>query len=578
MSVISTLVDEIGLGDVLPQSLINQLDQVAEDISDDGSEPGPAPEGPDIQGIRDSAQRRVEIYENFESLFSQEDNEERIANSVIDPINGALESAGITDRYDGGPPPAEAAVDIAPLPDPVDALGQAVDVLKASVLTGANRILDCGAYTEVLDQCGLDPADATAADARSLNSELATQASKVVTSANEYLDSEDESTLDDLEQALNSEYEKTAPLPVLKNWTEITQSPYGQLAEVNDETLNYVKNIARANASAIVGIRAQLEEDINEVQDRETGDECPKCNIQDSVSDDFSVSVENISTENYPAIEVTTRVETEAGESGNLDASNFQICEGTANNANDDLCGQTLEGVVFAREDEDTMADVMVVIDVSGSMFGSKLNRAKDGAKGLVDVLNPETTDINIGLVKYNTSATLVSNLGTSENQIKNDIDQLSAGGGTDIGEGIKAAQNELSNSENTRSDAPNFIVVLANGDTRGGGAEATTAKQNGSTIFGLPYGSGANVQDFSSIAGTEPNDPDYQEFVSEANQTNITEQFEDIGQDISGTYGLVYETTHPTMDETTRNVNVYIEDPEQGDATVTSTYTSPSS
>ncbi len=246
---------------------------VSSNLNDsDGFEPKPT-ESIDLllENIRDSAEKRKNIYQDFESLFSQEDNITKIKNNSIDPINGLLEATGITDRYDGSPPPAQVAVDIAPLPDPVDALGTAIDVLNSQTLGGANAILDCGAYTDLLDQCLKDNPDSSASDVRELNSTLADKASEVVTAATVDGTTITDDQIKDVKQALQAERGETAPLSVLADFTEISEGPYDKLPRFVDASVPYIKNISRANASAIVGIRQSLNESVDQLQSIEAG-------------------------------------------------------------------------------------------------------------------------------------------------------------------------------------------------------------------------------------------------------------------------------------------------------------------
>ena len=277
MSIISILVDEIGLDEVIPDALEERLNNTASGISSP-PESDVDPEDVDLDEIIESAQDRASMYNNYTSLFSQDDNVERIANNVIDPINGLLEATGITDRYDGGPPPAAAAVDIAPLPAPISAMSNASDVLTSATLVGANRILDCGAYTEVLDQCLVDSSDSSASNVRSLNETLSGRALNVATTAND-VDLTEPDPFAELLDALKNEKQETAPLSNLAPWTEIEQSPYDNIAEVTDDSREYIINIAKANASAIVGARQELTETIDKIEGTTDGTGCLEPNV-----------------------------------------------------------------------------------------------------------------------------------------------------------------------------------------------------------------------------------------------------------------------------------------------------------
>ncbi|SDJ29489.1 von Willebrand factor type A domain-containing protein, partial [Halovenus aranensis] len=314
---------------------------------------------------------------------------------------------------------------------------------------------------------------------------------------------------------------------------------------------------------------------------------CPDCTTPDPGTDDFDVSIESVDNSGFPTVEVTARIDTTAGGNGDLDASNFGICEETVDGLGDGFCGQTIQAVRFGGEQEETLADIMFVLDTSGSMIGSKIDSAKDGAIQLVGGDTDRTNDanaggfdptVNAGLVEFDGDATLVSPLGTDQNQLEDDIAGLTGGGTTDLGAGISTANTELQNSQSNRANAPDFMIVLGNGDTSNGAGPADTAKNNGTTIFGIAYGDGASVTDFEDISGEVPSDPNYQDYTFDADQDDITTIFDEIGQEIFGTYTIEYETANFATDGTDRNVRVYVDDPSAGDADTTGSYTSPSS
>jgi hypothetical protein len=333
--------------------------------------------------------------------------------------------------------------------------------------------------------------------------------------------------------------------------------------------------------------------------------ECPDCTAPDPGTDDFNVTIDSIDDNAFPFIEVTTRVDTAAAGNGDLTASNFGICEETEGGSVSGFCGQTVENVTFAGGEADEAADVMLTMDASGSMNESvgdgsgdtKLERAQAGAKALVDELPSE---VNIGLVTFRTEGPYdptpkvekPADLTASETDVKNAIDSINAGGGTPLAEGINVAQAEL---ESPRSDptTPDFLVLLSNGDpdpnSEGPSRQAARDARNvsdlndsgdGSTIITIAYGDNANEnlkEDLSSPPKVDDDTIDGQdENAFLGTPGNIDAVFENIGQIISGTYILEYETTNPVDPGTTRNVRVYVDDPSEGDADETGSYIAP--
>ena len=176
------------------------------------------------------------------------------------------------------------------------------------------------------------------------------------------------------------------------------------------------------------------------------------------------------------------------------------------------------------------LADVMVVLDRSGSMDDEpdKFLDAKAGAKSLVEVLGPGA---EFGLVSFGLgSATLDEPLGADETSYDNEVDGLSALGQTNIDAALDAAANEL--NSNGRSGADSIIVLLTNGTPTTGDdprTRANTFKGNGGTIYGIAYGSGANLTLIEDVSS----DPD-SDFAFEADQANVVDIFDDIGEAIT--------------------------------------------
>jgi hypothetical protein len=182
-------------------------------------------------------------------------------------------------------------------------------------------------------------------------------------------------------------------------------------------------------------------------------------------------------------------------------------------------------------------ADVVIVMDTSGSMGGSKIDNAKQGAQDLVDAVGD---NVNVGLVEFSSSAGIVSQLDTSKSQTKDDIGTLGAGGGTNMGAGITKGENLLRGTEGSgaRSGVNKVLVVLSNGQSSTGRSEATAAKDAGTTIYGIAYGDGADqdlIEDVSSPPKTDDGSIDDQdEFAFIADQTDISSVFTGIGGQIS--------------------------------------------
>jgi Ca-activated chloride channel family protein len=140
-----------------------------------------------------------------------------------------------------------------------------------------------------------------------------------------------------------------------------------------------------------------------------------------------------------------------------------------------------LTGLVLAAADPvlnlevaRSRASVMLVIDVSGSMdatdvFPTRLDAARVAARTLINQLPPSA---EVGLVSFNTKSTLQAPLSTDRGAVSAALDNLRAGGGTAIGEGITAALDELARSVASTPEAsrpPALIVLLTDGSNNAG-------------------------------------------------------------------------------------------------------------
>lgn len=98
--------------------------------------------------------------------------------------------------------------------------------------------------------------------------------------------------------------------------------------------------------------------------------------------------------------------------------------------------------------------DVVLVLDSSGSMEGTPLNETKKAATKFVDTVFEQSA--NVGVVKYDSEAEIVSPFSTDSTSLKNSISNIRTGGSTDIEDGLATAEAMLS-----RSSAKKKIIVL---------------------------------------------------------------------------------------------------------------------
>ena len=111
--------------------------------------------------------------------------------------------------------------------------------------------------------------------------------------------------------------------------------------------------------------------------------------------------------------------------------------------------------------------DIVLVIDKSESMNGSRLAKAKKAAKSFVGKVFPELEDkAQIAVVSYDETATLVSKLTNDSNTLNSGIEKIWTNNkGTNIQAGIRLAQQTLTNGEGARSKAKKIMLVLTDGE-----------------------------------------------------------------------------------------------------------------
>ena len=162
-------------------------------------------------------------------------------------------------------------------------------------------------------------------------------------------------------------------------------------------------------------------------------------------------------------------------------------------------------------------ADLMLVLDRSGSIDSTELTTLKTAAKAFVDALAPSAAGVHMGEVSFSTSATLDVHLTDDGTAVKAAIDALVAGGLTNLEDALLDATAELANpgDGDDREDvgSPDFIVLVTDGapttSNTGGDhsanatAAATAAKAAGITIYVVGVGTTTATSDYlkASIA-----------------------------------------------------------------------------
>ena len=139
-------------------------------------------------------------------------------------------------------------------------------------------------------------------------------------------------------------------------------------------------------------------------------------------------------------------------------------------------------------------ADVMSVLDRSGSIDTGELTTLKTAALAFVTVLSPASDGIHMGQTSFSDTGSLDLHLTGDKTAIDAAINALSSGGYTNLYEGILLADQELADGTHDRDDveSPDFMVIITDGaPNRPVGTPeqdaidaATAAKSAGVTIY----------------------------------------------------------------------------------------------
>ena len=121
------------------------------------------------------------------------------------------------------------------------------------------------------------------------------------------------------------------------------------------------------------------------------------------------------------------------------------------------------------QEEKRVSADLVCIIDISGSMRGKKINLVKESLKILVDMMDQKD---RIALVLFSSEAKLYYDINyliqENKSKIKDLINNINASGGTNIASGLEIAveilkkQKENKNIEEGRSSS---IILLSDGE-----------------------------------------------------------------------------------------------------------------
>lgn len=107
--------------------------------------------------------------------------------------------------------------------------------------------------------------------------------------------------------------------------------------------------------------------------------------------------------------------------------------------------------------------DIVLVLDVSGSMSGTPMAETKKASANFVDTILDE--DVSVGVVAYDDSASMLSDFSVDKNSLTDVVSDIFDGGGTNIESGLAKAHEMLS----TSSAKKKIIVLMSDGEPNEG-------------------------------------------------------------------------------------------------------------
>ena len=155
-------------------------------------------------------------------------------------------------------------------------------------------------------------------------------------------------------------------------------------------------------------------------------------------------------------------------------------------------------------------ADVLLVIDTSGSMAGDKIEQAKTAAAAFVENMPPQN---QVGLVRFDSQVIPLVPLASAEGnraQILSQIAGLQAEGDTSLYDAIAESIELLASTRGSGDDRIQAVVVLSDGqDTSSQRAlqqatqliEASRSDRNPVVVIPVAYGGDADINALNSIA-----------------------------------------------------------------------------
>jgi Ca-activated chloride channel homolog len=215
----------------------------------------------------------------------------------------------------------------------------------------------------------------------------------------------------------------------------------------------------------------------------------------------------------------------------------------------EDDVAQTLASVVS----EDSPLDLVLAIDISGSMEGS-LTNVKLAVKQLLRKLRPGDAATLIG---FNDSPFIVAEREKDQQTREAAVDLLASWGGTALYDATVRALDLVGRDWGRKG-----VVLFSDGDDRNSLTRRETAmakvQSSDAMLYSIGFGMGSAVptlrnslEEYARSTGGRPFFPRKTE--------ELDQVFEDIVSDLANQYVLSYTSSNPTQDSRYRNIKVRV-------------------
>lgn len=178
--------------------------------------------------------------------------------------------------------------------------------------------------------------------------------------------------------------------------------------------------------------------------------------------------------------------------------------------------------------------DIVLVLDVSGSMSGTPMEETKKASINFIETVLEK--DASIGIVTYDNSANRASDFSVNKSSLENIVSGIYDGGGTNIEAGLREAQDMFGSSNAKKK----IIVLMSDGEPNDGKegdelvAYANEIKDSGVLIYTLGF--------FGNLDGAKSSAQVLMERIASdgchyevANADDLVFFFEDMADQING-------------------------------------------